>query len=88
MSAWGHDFRPDYLRLGQAIERLGHPPVVALTATAAPLVRDDILTSLGLPDARQIVRGFDRPNIDRRCRARTLGFSHGGKPGAGRRSSA
>ncbi|MEV7965901.1 ATP-dependent DNA helicase RecQ [Sphaerisporangium sp. NPDC088356] len=64
VSAWGHDFRPDYLRLGQAIERLGHPPVVALTATAAPLVRDDILASLGLPDARQIVRGFDRPNID------------------------
>ncbi|MEU8268597.1 ATP-dependent DNA helicase RecQ [Sphaerisporangium sp. NPDC049002] len=64
VSAWGHDFRPDYLRLGQAIERLGHPPVVALTATAAPLVRDDILTSLGLPDARQVVRGFDRPNID------------------------
>ncbi|GAA3836351.1 RecQ family ATP-dependent DNA helicase [Sphaerisporangium flaviroseum] len=64
VSAWGHDFRPDYLRLGQAIERLGHPPVVALTATAAPLVRDDILSSLGMTDARQIVRGFDRPNID------------------------
>ncbi|MFC4589155.1 RecQ family ATP-dependent DNA helicase [Sphaerisporangium corydalis] len=68
VSAWGHDFRPDYLRLGQAIERLGHPPVVALTATAAPLVRDDILSSLGLTGAVQIVRGFDRPNIDLRVR--------------------
>ena len=44
ISAWGHDFRPDYLRLGQLIERLGHPPVVALTATAAPPVREDIST--------------------------------------------
>ncbi|MGW4640155.1 RecQ family ATP-dependent DNA helicase [Sphaerisporangium sp. NPDC004334] len=68
VSAWGHDFRPDYLRLGKAIERLGHPPVVALTATAAPLVRDDILTSLGLPDAELVVRGFDRPNIDLQVR--------------------
>ncbi|WP_279782246.1 RecQ family ATP-dependent DNA helicase [Sphaerisporangium sp. TRM90804] len=68
VSAWGHDFRPDYLRLGQAIERLGHPPVVALTATAAPLVRDDILSSLGLQDAGVVVRGFDRPNIDLQVR--------------------
>jgi ATP-dependent DNA helicase RecQ len=63
VSAWGHDFRPDYLRLGQAIERLGRPPVVALTATAAPAVRQEILEVLRLRDARQIVRGFDRPNI-------------------------
>ncbi|MEU8377881.1 ATP-dependent DNA helicase RecQ [Streptosporangium sp. NPDC048865] len=64
VSAWGHDFRPDYLRLGQVIERLGHPPVVALTATAAPVVREEIVTALGLRNVRQIVRGFDRPNID------------------------
>ncbi|RCG30947.1 RecQ family ATP-dependent DNA helicase [Sphaerisporangium album] len=63
VSAWGHDFRPDYLRLGKAIERLGHPPVAALTATAAPLVRDDIVRVLGLSEAKVVVRGFDRPNI-------------------------
>lgn len=64
VSAWGHDFRPDYLRLGQVIERLGHPPVVALTATATPAVREEITAALGLRNVRQIVRGFDRPNID------------------------
>ncbi|WP_061289634.1 RecQ family ATP-dependent DNA helicase [Herbidospora cretacea] len=63
VSAWGHDFRPDYLRLGQVIEKLGHPPVVALTATAAPNVRAEIVRSLGLRDPVEIVRGFDRPNI-------------------------
>ncbi|MEU3166503.1 ATP-dependent DNA helicase RecQ [Streptosporangium sp. NPDC006930] len=68
VSAWGHDFRPDYLRLGQVIEQLGHPPVVALTATAAPAVRDEIVTALGLRNVRQIVRGFDRPNIDLQVR--------------------
>jgi len=64
VSAWGHDFRPDYLRLGQVIEQLGHPPVVALTATAAPAVREEIVAALGLRRVRQVVRGFDRPNID------------------------
>jgi RecQ family ATP-dependent DNA helicase len=63
VSAWGHDFRPDYRRLGNVIERLGHPPVIALTATAAPPVREDIVATLGLRDVRQVVRGFDRPNI-------------------------
>ncbi|MFC4056821.1 RecQ family ATP-dependent DNA helicase [Planomonospora corallina] len=63
VSAWGHDFRPDYLRLGQVIERLGHPPVVALTATATPAVREEIAASLGLRDALHVVRGFDRPNL-------------------------
>src|SRR3954454_19868135 len=64
ISEWGHDFRPEYLRLGTAIEALGHPPVLALTATAAPPVRDEILQRLGLRDAELVVRGFDRPNID------------------------
>ncbi|GAA2208702.1 RecQ family ATP-dependent DNA helicase [Nonomuraea monospora] len=63
VSSWGHDFRPDYLRLGKVIERLGHPPVVALTATAAPNVREEIVRSLGLNRPVEIVRGFDRPNL-------------------------
>ena len=48
VSEWGHDFRPEYLRLGAAIEALGRPPVLALTATAAPPVRDEIVERLGL----------------------------------------
>src|SRR5690625_1454302 len=63
VSAWGHDFRPDYLRLGHAVDRLGHPPVLALTATAAPPVRDDIVERLGLREPLVITRGFDRPNL-------------------------
>ncbi len=66
VSAWGHDFRPDYLRLGHAIEQLGPPPVVALTATAAPPVRDDIAERLGLRDPLLLTRGFDRPNLELR----------------------
>jgi ATP-dependent DNA helicase RecQ len=64
ISEWGHDFRPDYLRLGTAIETLGHPTVLALTATAAPPVREEIIQRLGLKDPEVVVRGFDRPNID------------------------
>jgi ATP-dependent DNA helicase RecQ len=64
ISEWGHDFRPDYLRLGAAVETLGHPPVLALTATAAPPVRDEIVQRLGLRDPVVVVRGFDRPNLD------------------------
>jgi ATP-dependent DNA helicase RecQ len=63
VSEWGHDFRPDYLRLGAAIEKLGHPTVLALTATASPPVREEIVARLGLRDPRRVVRGFDRPNI-------------------------
>jgi RecQ family ATP-dependent DNA helicase len=63
VAAWGHDFRPDYLRLGRVIDRLGHPPVIALTATAAPPVRDEIVNRLGLRDPVQVVRGFNRPNL-------------------------
>jgi ATP-dependent DNA helicase RecQ len=64
ISEWGHDFRPDYLRLGAAIETLGHPPVLGLTATAAPPVRDEIVERLGLREPEIVVRGFDRPNLD------------------------
>ena len=63
ISEWGHDFRPDYLRLGAAIDALGHPAVLALTATAAPPVRDEIVERLRLRDPAVFVRGFDRPNI-------------------------
>jgi ATP-dependent DNA helicase RecQ len=63
VSEWGHDFRPDYLRLGPVIERLGHPPVVALTATAAPPTREDIVTRLGLHDPIEVVASFDRPEL-------------------------
>jgi ATP-dependent DNA helicase RecQ len=63
VSAWGHDFRPDYLRLAPVVERLGHPTVIALTATAAPPVRQDITTRLGLRDHREVVASFDRPNL-------------------------
>jgi ATP-dependent DNA helicase RecQ len=63
LSQWGHDFRPDYLRLGKVREALGQPVTVALTATATPQVQDDILETLGLPRARRFVRGFDRDNL-------------------------
>ncbi|HEX2069384.1 MAG TPA: ATP-dependent DNA helicase RecQ [Actinomycetota bacterium] len=63
ISEWGHDFRPEYLELGKVIESLGRPTVLALTATASPVVRDEIVDRLGMKDADVIVRGFDRPNI-------------------------
>ncbi|MCV2490079.1 ATP-dependent DNA helicase [Geodermatophilus sp. YIM 151500] len=63
VSAWGHDFRPDYLRLGGVIEQLGHPTVLALTATAAPPVRAEIVERLGMRDPEVVVAGFDRPEI-------------------------
>lgn len=63
VSSWGHDFRPDYLNLGNVRERLGNPPVAALTATASPPVRDEICERLGMEDALVLVHGFDRPNI-------------------------
>ncbi|MFI5908978.1 RecQ family ATP-dependent DNA helicase [Dactylosporangium sp. NPDC051541] len=63
VSAWGHDFRPDYLQLGQFIRELGRPPIVALTATASPPVREDIIERLGLRDPEVVVTGLDRPNL-------------------------
>jgi ATP-dependent DNA helicase RecQ len=63
ISEWGHDFRPEYLRLGAAVEALGRPTVLALTATAAPPVRDEICRRLILREPNVIVRGFDRPNL-------------------------
>lgn len=63
ISHWGHDFRPDYLRLRSVIEELSHPPVVALTATATPQVRMDLSQQLGLTEAEHFVAGFDRINL-------------------------
>jgi ATP-dependent DNA helicase RecQ len=63
VSEWGHDFRPDYLRLKGVAEKLGHPPVAALTATATSDVRRDIITQLGLRQPITFVAGFDRPNL-------------------------
>ncbi len=63
ISEWGHDFRPEYLQLGAAVEALGHPTVLALTATATATMRDEIVERLSMRDPRVMVRGFDRPNI-------------------------
>jgi len=63
ISQWGHDFRPDYLRLADVIDNLGRPPVLALTATAAPPVQADITRRLRMSDPKVIVTGFDRPTI-------------------------
>ena len=63
ISQWGHDFRPAYLELAAAAEAVGRPPILALTATAAPPVRAEIIERLGLDEPEIIVKGFDRPNI-------------------------
>ncbi len=65
ISQWGHDFRPSYLRLGEVLERLRPPRVLACTATATPLVRAEIQARLGLGSDRAaiILRGFSRPNL-------------------------
>lgn len=64
VTEWGHDFRPSYLGLGRARGQLGDPPLLALTATAAPPVRDEIAERLAMHDPAIVVRGFDRPNLD------------------------
>jgi ATP-dependent DNA helicase RecQ len=63
ISEWGHDFRPSYRKINEAIELLKHPPVIALTATATRIVQNDIIAQLGLVDSFKIVTGFDRPNL-------------------------
>jgi ATP-dependent DNA helicase RecQ len=63
ISEWGHDFRPSYLRVAQVREKLGWPPAVALTATATPHVRQDIVRQLRLENAETIITGFDRTNL-------------------------
>ncbi len=63
VAEWGHDFRPDYLRLADAISSVGRPPVMAATATATPAVAREIAERLGLRDWVSIRSGFDRPNL-------------------------
>ncbi len=63
ISQWGHDFRPDYMALGEARKRLGEPVTLALTATATPAVRKDIRQQLGIPQAKTFLSGFERPNL-------------------------
>jgi ATP-dependent DNA helicase RecQ len=63
ISQWGHDFRPDYMTLGAQAEAVGAPVRLALTATAAPPVRQEIIRRLGLRDPRVVIGDFDRPNI-------------------------
>jgi ATP-dependent DNA helicase RecQ len=63
VSQWGHDFRPDYLKLGRVREALGRVTTIALTATATPKVQDDIALSLGITTAPRYVTGFDRENL-------------------------
>ncbi|TDC43149.1 RecQ family ATP-dependent DNA helicase [Micromonospora sp. KC213] len=91
ISAWGHDFRPDYLALGHLVDGLGRPPVVALTATASPPVRDDIIARLRLRDPEVVISGLDRPNLfievahcptdDYRWRRLTTLLGDDGRPG-------
>jgi len=64
ISEWGHDFRPEYLQIGEVLRELMPPRVMACTATATPIVRDEIISRLGLPgDTPQIIHGFARPNL-------------------------
>lgn len=77
LSQWGHDFRPDYLRLGRVREILGFPQTVALTATATAHVREDILSTLQLREPAIIISGFARDNLDFRithCEGRKAKF--------------
>ncbi len=63
LSQWGHDFRPEYMRLGAVLDQLGRPQAVALTATATPTVRRDIMQVLALRDPFEMISGFSRPNL-------------------------
>lgn len=71
IASWGHDFRPDYLMIGSAAERLGRPPVMALTATASTPVRAEIVSRLGLRDPFVCIGELDRPNISLAVRRHT-----------------
>ncbi len=81
VSQWGHDFRPDYLRLSAVRSALSDVPTVALTATATPRVQDDILRQLGIKEAQRFITGFDRENLSLEVIAiRTLRDKHAALP--------
>jgi len=63
ISEWGHDFRPDYLTIGAAAERVGRPPIASFTATATPTTRADIVHQLGLRRPVRVIRSVDRPAL-------------------------
>ncbi|WP_420428347.1 RecQ family ATP-dependent DNA helicase [Algiphilus sp.] len=64
ISEWGHDFRPEYMQIGDLVRELAPPHVLACTATATPVVRDEIVNRLGLgADTPQLIHGFARPNL-------------------------
>jgi ATP-dependent DNA helicase RecQ len=69
ISQWGHDFRPDYAKLGRFRQQLGSPPTIALTATATDAVRRDIVEQLGLKSPRTFITGFARPNLEYEVRS-------------------
>ncbi|QZN87491.1 RecQ family ATP-dependent DNA helicase [Cellulomonas sp. C5510] len=74
VSEWGHDFRPDYVHVAATVRRLGGPRVLALTATASPQVRQEIVDRLGMTEPRVLAHDADRPNI-------WLGARHAAAPG-------
>ena len=74
VSQWGHDFRPEYLKIGQLRKKFAQTPFLALTATADTLTRKDIADKLGLVDPRWFVSSFDRPNITYRIVLRNDAF--------------
>lgn len=63
ISEWGHDFRPEYRKIRQLVEKIGRRPIIALTATATPKVQSDILKNLGVPEAKVFKSSFNRPNL-------------------------
>ncbi|MGN0226338.1 MAG: DNA helicase RecQ [Prevotella sp.] len=71
ISEWGHDFRPEYRKIRNAIDEIGKAPVIALTATATDKVRSDIKKSLGIEGAKEFKSSFNRPNLYYEVRQKT-----------------